>query len=395
MKIAIQFGAGNIGRGLMGQLFFESGYQIIFIDTNKNLISLLNERGSYTLKLLDAYKKKAFYLDIDRFTAYHIYEDSEKIVDLIASSSIMSTAVGVGNLENIAETIATGLKKRMEKNSQPLNIYLCENLYEAPKILKDNVEKFLNKKEKEWIHSNIGFVGMSVARMVPSSDIKSGEEDPLLVVADSYHKLPFDKKAVKGEMPDVEGMIPVENFKAEVERKLYTHNLGHAACAYLGYLKGYTYIHETFNDSYITSIFENALNETSTALIKTYPNDFTPEDQNWVLKDVKIRFSNPLLKDQVCRVARDPIRKLGPTDRLIGSAKLCLSQGIFPSNIAIICGAALNYDYKEDQKAMELQKLIKTYGIPHVLRKICNIDPESEFGKAIEESYRSTRKLKL
>ena len=42
MKKAVQFGAGNIGRGFLSQLFNESGYEVVFIDIDKNLISHLN-----------------------------------------------------------------------------------------------------------------------------------------------------------------------------------------------------------------------------------------------------------------------------------------------------------------------------------------------------------------
>ncbi len=60
--------------------------------------------------------------------------------------------------------------------------------------------------------------------------------------------MPFDAQAVKGEVPKIAGLRAVSNFPAEVERKLFIHNLGHAALAYLGYREGYTYIHEAIKD---------------------------------------------------------------------------------------------------------------------------------------------------
>jgi len=58
LKNSIQFGAGNIGRGFMSQLFWETGYHTIFVESNINLVYLLNKSKKYPLKLLDAYKKK-------------------------------------------------------------------------------------------------------------------------------------------------------------------------------------------------------------------------------------------------------------------------------------------------------------------------------------------------
>ena len=183
-------------------------------------------------------------------------------------------------------------------------------------------------------------------------------------------------------------MQAVNNFQAEVERKLFTHNLGHACMGYIGYLKGYSYIHETFSDEYLLTVFNSALYETSQALLKLYPDDLDPDEHREVIEDIQIRFANPLIMDSVNRVARDPIRKLGPTDRLIGSAKLCIDQEIFPQHIACICGAAMCYDYPEDDKAIKLQKLIKKNGPLKTLEDISKIDSHGRLGSEIIAAYK-------
>ena len=38
MKKAVMYGAGNIGRGFITQLFYESGYATSFIDVNMTVI---------------------------------------------------------------------------------------------------------------------------------------------------------------------------------------------------------------------------------------------------------------------------------------------------------------------------------------------------------------------
>ena len=232
---------------------------------------------------------------------------------------------------------------------------------------------------------------MVVARMVPSSSDRFGVKDPLFVVADSYHKLPFDSKNIKAGAPDIKGMEPVNNFEAEFKRKLFTHNLGHAALGYLGYLKNYTYIHESLNDEFIKKIFDSALDETSKALVRKYNVDIDTEGQNKIREDVNIRFGNPMIMDTSYRVARDPIRKLGPEDRLIGSAKLCMENDIFPKNIAYICGAAFNYNYPKDEIAQRLQEMIADEGIEKVIEKVSEIDSMSDFGEKIIEGYYDIR----
>jgi mannitol-1-phosphate 5-dehydrogenase len=391
MKTAVQFGAGNIGRGFMGQLLFESGYKTVFIEAKKELVERLNERKCYPLRILDALSQKEILLKIENIEAVNINETGAA-VDAISGADVMSTAVGLKNLAPISAVIAEGVKKRCKTNPSPVDIYLCENILNASDILRSRVFEKLDPVVRKWAEDNIGFVGTAVARMVPEAPSRPGFEDPLLVVADSYHKLAYDQKAVKGRVPGIEGLYPAGNFKAEVERKLFVYNLGHAALAYLGSLKGFSYIHETIKDSECYPVFDRALDETSSALLKQYPEDFDIQGQKEVREDIRLRYGNPMIMDTVHRVGRDPIRKLGPEDRLIGSAKLCISQGIFPENIAHICAAALCYNFQQDPEAVKLQEMIKDQGVEAVLEQVSNIDTGGALGKKIIYYYRELQK---
>jgi len=385
MKIATQFGAGNIGRSFMGQLFWEIGYRIIFVDVNKEIVDLINKRGECPILLLDAYKNKEINLTIDKISALHV-DEKEKISEAISNADIVSTAVGVRNLVHIAPLIAGGLTKRFKDISAPLDIYLCENALDAPNTLTPGVLKFLDSKTKEVVKNNDGFVGTVVARMV---DVVSDRlnDDPLGAIADSYHKFPIDGKAIKTKPPDIKGLKVAHNFRAEFERKFFTLNLGHASIGYLGYLKNYTYVNEAIKDKYLSTIFDGVLNEARAAMLKKYPVDLDPDEYDEVIKDIKIRFGNPMFFDTVKRIARDPVRKLGPEDRLIGSAKLCLSYDIFPENIAYVCGAALCYDFCEDASAVELQKKISEQDVEKTLEEISGVDSKGKLGRKIIKSY--------
>jgi mannitol-1-phosphate 5-dehydrogenase len=385
MKKAVQFGAGNIGRGFMGQLLWEAGFEITFVDADKQLVALLNDRDQYPLQLLDAYRKKQRTVVIDGFTAIAT-DQRDKVATAIMQASLVSTAVGVKNLEAVSCLLAEGLGQRFEQNPIPLDIFLCENMFGAAPLLEKQVMRHLPESIRQWAKKNIGFVGTSVARMVVS-DSQQRQEEPLLIIADSYHRLPYDRWASKAGDPGIEGFYPVQHFRAEMERKLFTHNLGHASLAYLGYLRGYTYIHELFEDMLISSAFKNALDEASQALLKRYPEALDPQEHWQVRRDVRIRFGNPMMEDTIVRVAKDPIRKLGPGDRLIGSARLCLEEGIFPENIARVCGAALCYDFEGDVEALKLQEMIKAQGIEKTLEQVSHIKVDVPLGQKIIESY--------
>jgi len=386
MKYAIQFGAGNIGRGFMGQLFWEIGYKTIFVEADKEIVEAINSKGEYPLKLLDAYTKREVDLVIDNIEAIDAVE-IDNIAEKIKNAKIICTAVGDHALPLIAPAIARGLEKRFEENGEPIDIYLCENNLAAASILKEEVLNNTSPAMWDLIINKVGFVGMVVSRMVPAASKRFGVVEKLFAVADSYHKLPYDGLAVKAEQLPIEGMKAASNFNAVFDRKLYTLNLTHAALGYLGYLKGYNYVHEPFSDKELNPIIEGAMEEISEALLKKYDKDLDAVEQREILKDTKIRFGNPLLLDSILRVARDPLRKLGPKDRLVGSASLCTSQGIYPENIANVCGAAFNYDSEDDESSQKLKKMIEKRGIENILTDVTGLAPESKMGKDIIDSF--------
>ena len=112
-KLAVQFGAGNIGRGLMGQLLQEGGFDIVFVDANASLVEQLNRRGSYPLRLLDAYSRSIRDLTIDRFRVLHTSHEAA-IAEAIVTARVVATAVGVANLNAVAPLLAAGIRRRFD-----------------------------------------------------------------------------------------------------------------------------------------------------------------------------------------------------------------------------------------------------------------------------------------
>ncbi len=392
-RLAVQFGAGNIGRGFMGQLLRESGFETVFVDVSESLVEDLNNRGSYPLRLLDAYSQKAHELTIDHFRALGA-DQEDAVAEVIEKARVVATAVGVANLEAISPLLAAGIRRRFERNAGSLDIYLCENMLGAAGMLSKHVMGRLDDSARAWARTNVGFVGTSVARIVGGAGARLPDDDPLLVIADAHRDVPYDGIASRAGELGIEGFHPVNNFRAEVERKIFTHNLAHAALAYLGYLRGHTYIHETFEDEFVRSVFDGALDETTEALLRCYPIDLDRREHLEIRKDVRVRFGNPLLKDPITRVAKDPIRKLGHDDRIAGAAALCLSQGIIPDRIATVCAAALCYDCPEDAGAVRLQSMIEKVGVAEVLRQVSGIEPAGEFGQRVIAWYQNLRETR-
>ena len=379
MKKAVQFGAGNIGRGFIGQLLFQSGYKTMFIDVNDKVVSAINQVGSYTINIVG---KKPRFLKIQNIKAVNA-RDVEAVTSELVSADIAVTAVGNNVLEKIAPLIANGLVGRKKRNiDKPLNIIICENLLGAGQVLRKLVLESLDEALWDYARKNLGLVESVVSRMVPVVPRDISQKDPLYIAVEEYCTLPVDKEGFIGEIPDIKGMVPYKNITAYEERKIYTHNAGHSICAYLGYQKGYKFIWEALKDKEIYSVVTEALRETGEALIKKH--GFNSQKHYEHVEDLLSRFANKALGDTVCRVGRDPIRKLGPNDRLIGSAKLVSKYDIEPINMCKGIAAAMKYDYSEDPSACQLADSIKQKGIDWVFKNICRIDSQGKIAKLVK-----------
>ena len=377
---AVQFGAGNIGRGFTAQLFTESGYQVVFVDVVDEVVKLINQRRSYPIEIVGDNPQT---VTITNVRAVH-GSDRETVAVEIADASLVCTAVGVNVLKHVAPSIAMGIKLRADHGlTEPLNIIICENLLHASDFLRRCILESLPPEYESYVREHVGFVESSVGRMVPVMTEEQRRTDPLMILVEEYKKLPVDAKGFVGEIPDIVGFEPHDNFEAYVERKLFTHNCGHAIAAYLGYQRNYEYVWQSMGDPGVRRIVEKALAETGEALIKRH--GFTHKEHQAHIDDLLSRFSNKALGDTVARVGRDPIRKLGRDDRLIGSAKLAMSCGITPTNVCLGTAAALAFDEPEDPAAVELQLLIHNQGLDHVFGTICGMSPHSALADLIRE----------
>lgn len=341
----LQIGAGNIGRGYMAQLFHEAGYRVVFADAVESIVTAINAAGSYPLRVLDAYAGAAREIEIGPVRAVMIQDEAAFTAEVVAAD-VLSTAVGVPNLPRLAPALAGALVARRERGARGIDIFLCENTLTAGRDLREAVAAAAEPYGDDtvrWIEEHVGFVGTSVARMVPviSKELRSAH--PLLVVADAYRPLPYDARAVRNAVPDLPELSPRTNFPAEVARKLFLYNMCHASLAYLGADRSYTWVHQTLETPELREIFIGAAGEISRALEGEYPGEITPEQNQAILADILVRYGNPLLQDTIARVGRDPARKLSRNDRLVGAALLCERHGIRPDNILRIIAAAFRY----------------------------------------------------
>ena len=244
MKKAIMYGAGNIGRGFIGKVFSDSGYEVCFLDIMQDVIDEMNRRGEYTVRIVSNEGET----DTTVRPVRAVNSTTEQAVQEIADCDIMATAVGVNILPRVAPAIARGIIARMEQSGRPLNIILCENQLEVDVLMRGWLYACFNDEQKKWADENLGLVEPSIGRMVPPLTPEMRAKDKLLICVEPYCELPVDRDAFKGEIPDLVGLVPYSPFEFYIKRKLFLHNGGHAVCAYLGNLKGYEYIWQAIAD---------------------------------------------------------------------------------------------------------------------------------------------------
>ena len=146
---AVMYGAGNIGRGFIGQLLYLSGYETAFVDVADPVIEQLNTQHCYPVRTL--YKEGSEEMLVKNVSCVD-GKDPEAVATAIAEADLMATAVGVNVLKFIIKNIAQGLRKRWEDpNKAPLNIIICENLIGADTFLKNSIAAELNDEENTFV----------------------------------------------------------------------------------------------------------------------------------------------------------------------------------------------------------------------------------------------------
>ncbi len=384
---ALIFGAGSVGRGFLGQLFSESGYGVVFVDIDDPLVEALAQRGRYTLRLAGIDETEE--LTIGPVRAVH-GTDTDRVAEEVAQADLMATAAGARALPAIGQSIAAGLVQRWKADqTTPLNLIICENLRDAPAQLRRHVENALPEALRSYAVEQVGFVPAVIARMSPVPTPEQRAEDPTLIVAEPYKVLPVDREAFAGSIPDIVGMKPVSPFDAYVDRKLYIHNAGHAMLGYLGYQRGYAYGYEALTDPLVRPRLDRALDEASHAVVSEHGLD--PAAMAEHVQDLLRRFGNRALGDPVSRLARDPLRKLAPEDRLVGAARLAEKHGIEPQGLAWGIAAALAYDSDKDPHAMELHTWLRNKGLDAVLQDLCNTTIDEPLGQLVQARFLTLR----
>jgi len=371
---AVHFGAGNIGRGFVGLLLHEGGYEVVFSDVSAGLVDAINAVDSYTVHEVGDGGTDVV---VTGFRALNSAEDPQAVVDEIASADVVTTAVGPTILKFVAPLIRAGLAQRDEALA-PLQVMACENAIGATDQLRTHIEE---QAGDDWpaLSARAVFANTAVDRIVPGQPADAGVD----VVVEPFYEWAIERAPFDGELPRIPGAHFVDDLAPYIERKLFTVNTGHAATAYYGARAGIERISDALASPEIAAAVSATLEETSAVLIAKH--EFAPDELARYRETILARFRNPALPDTVWRVGRQPLRKLSRHERFVGPAAEAAERGLPTEALVATMGAALSFSSPEDPESIELQRLLGTKSAAAFTTEVTGLDPQHPLFAAVRD----------
>lgn len=389
MGVFVQFGAGNIGRSFVGRQFFEAGYEVIFVDIDTSLIDRLNERRSYPVVVKQSGQVDSVIL-VKGIRAIN-GRDTSAVIQALVDADIVATSVGQRALGSMLKVLAQGILARKHAGRFPLDVIIAENLRAAADFFREALAGHL--PEDFDLSNSVGLVETSIGKMVPIMPESALAADALQLFAEPYDQLIVDAHGFRNPLPLLSGLKPVDNITAYVDRKLFMHNMSHAALAYLGYQANpnLRYLWEVMELPEVVNNVRGALGQSAEALCHFYPSDFTREQLDEHAADLLGRYSNQALGDTIYRVGRDLGRKLAHNDRLVGACLLAARQGLPFSKIALAARAALGFQAQDERGQVsvadaEFQSTILSVGTKETLSQVADLHSEDPIERLVLEA---------
>ncbi|MFT8425554.1 MAG: mannitol-1-phosphate 5-dehydrogenase [Liquorilactobacillus sp.] len=375
---AVHFGAGNIGRGFIGETLAANGFEIKFVDVNETIIDVLNEKKSYTIQLADESQKE---ITVTNVSGINNAKNPEKVVQAIADADIVTTAIGPKILKFIAPLIADGIVARKSAgNESKIDVIACENMIGGSQNLKKEVYTHLAKEDQKYADEIIGFPNAAVDRIVPLQK----HEDPLFVSVEPFKEWVVDEHQMKAPEIKLTSVEYAPDLEPYIERKLFSVNTGHATVAYTGKYKGYTDIGSAIADEQVLEQLKRVLKETGDLLITKW--DFDRANHEAYQRKIIGRFENKYLSDDIARVGRTPIRKLGYDERFIRPIREAKDRGLSYEALLETVGMIYTFDEPNDTESQDLKKLIVDKPIADVVAQTTGLD-DHELVTQIVSSY--------
>jgi mannitol-1-phosphate 5-dehydrogenase len=359
---AVHFGAGNIGRGFVGLVLHNAGYEVVFADVAAPLIDALAASTSYQVREVGVGAKTN---TVDNYRALNSATHESDVIDEIATADVVTTAVGPNILRFVAPVIAAALAKR-DTSLAPLAVMACENAINATDLLRNSVVDSISDPN---LLSRAVFANTAVDRIVPGQPEGAG----LDVTVEAFFEWAVESKPFGKNVPVIPEAHFVDDLAPYIERKLFTVNTGHATTAYHGFIAGADSISAAIGMPNVLAEVRAVLAETKELLVAKH--GFSPEVQQDYIETNLARFANEELTDTVERVGRQPLRKLSRNERFVGPAAELADRGLGSDALVRAMGAALHFDVPDDPQSVELLELLKSTSAHGFVLQVTGLEP--------------------
>ncbi|MEG1531260.1 MAG: mannitol-1-phosphate 5-dehydrogenase, partial [Lactococcus sp.] len=138
---------------------------------------------------------------------------------------------------------------------------------------------------------------------------------------------------------------------------------------------GYQTILEALQNNEVLASLKDVQAETRQLLLAKW--DFTEEELKAYHETIIERFSNTEIVDEISRVARTPMRKLGYDERFIRPIRELSERGLSYQSHLEVVGKIFAYKDENDKEAVVLQEALKEKGLNAVIREVTRLTDET------------------
>ena len=349
MKLAIHFGAGNIGRGFIAPILQENNYEVVFVDVNKELIEQIN--------LLQRYKVKSISLNAssDIFVkniSGLLLDDEEFLNEKLAKADLITTSVGPKFVKDIFNLVSSTKTEKIQ------TFIAFENMYRAS--TSNSTESGLSK---------IVLIDAVVDKIVPPQNITS-----LDVIVEEYGSIILDNN-VNTKPLNESKIVSYSNYEHEFYKKLWLLNGLHLKLAYFGLSRNIKYIHEILNNQEGLDFAERAIDSLSKAY-SLFSN--STEDLKDFKQTILNRFSMPEIQDEVTRIARNPQIKFSKDERFERPLRLLISADEDVETFKKIIDIIFESDFEQVDGFIDFKNSQLSNDKNHFYNEFWNVDNYSE-----------------
>jgi len=356
----VGFGFGPIQAGLFAKEARDSGLfsEIAVAEVDAALVAAVRGNGNrYALNVACADRVEAVYVEGVTLLSLNDENDRARLRDELGRATEIVTSLPSvafytrGGGGSVACLVAEGLSSH--EAAQTI-VYTAENNNHAAEILEQDVTAAsvggVGQRPVQFLNTVIGKMSQVISD--PAEIERRGLVSivpgfPRAFLVESFNRILVSKIQLPGFVPGISAFEEKADLLPFEEAKLYGHNAIHTMMGFLGELCGAPLLSDLRVRAELMELVRKAfLCEAGAALIACYGKHgdplFTQAGFRSYAEDLLVRMTNPFLADTVARATRDPVRKLGASDRLFGAMRLCLSHGIKPVSLAVGALAGLS-----------------------------------------------------